>query len=176
MAPSKARRKKSLREITTIVATGPIANSQPASSTLTKEEGQQEEQYPKEPKIPPLPPITVNLVPQQGLGCEAVEGLLVPSRNREYKPSGKYIVGNHPIYAIGFNFMDVRYYDVFAAASGNSVSSRLLPTSRLLSFYLLEVRGVVYDEWQIEGMPLVVFGCWFGIRKGFEYGLGCVAF
>jgi hypothetical protein len=46
----------------------------------------------------------------------------------------------------------------------------------LLSFYLLEVRGVVYDEWQIEGMPLVVFGCWFGIGKGFEYGLGCVAF
>ena len=136
MAPSKARSKTSLREITTIVATGPIANSQPASSTLTNEEEQQEEQCPKEPKIPPLPPITVNLVPQQGLGCEAVEGLLVPSRNREYKPSGKYIVGNHPIYAIGFNFMDVRYYDVFAVTSGNSVSSRLLPTSRLLSFYL----------------------------------------
>jgi len=171
MAPSKARSKTSLHEITTIVSTGPIANSQPSSSTLTKEEQQQEEQCPKEPKILPLPPITVNLVPQQGLGCEAVEGLLVPSRNREYKPSGKYIVGNHPIYAIGFNFMDVRYYDVFAVTSGNSVSSRLLPTSRLLSFYLLEVRGVVYDEWQMEGMPLVVFGCWFGIRKGFEYGL-----
>ncbi|CAD6266549.1 unnamed protein product [Miscanthus lutarioriparius] len=122
MAPSKARRKRSLREVTTIIATGPIANSQPASSTLTKEEEQQEEQCPKEPKIPPLPPIMVNLVPQQGLGCEAVEGLLVPSLNREYKPCGKYIVGNHPIYAIGFNFMDVGYYDVFAAASGNSVT------------------------------------------------------
>ena len=136
MAPSKARSKTSLREITTIVATGPIANSQPSSSTLTKEEQQQEEQCPKEPKILPLPPITVNLVPQQGLGCEAVEGLLVPSRNQEYKPSGKYIVGNHPIYAIGFNFMDARYYDVFATVGGNRVSHRLLPLVVLFCFFL----------------------------------------
>ncbi|KAG0522402.1 hypothetical protein BDA96_07G034000 [Sorghum bicolor] len=122
MAPSKARQKRSLPQITTIAGTGPIANSQPASSTLTKEVDQQEEQCLKEPKIPPLPPITVNVVPQQGLGCEVVEGLLVPSRKREYKSNGKYTVGNHPIYAIGFNFMDVRYYDVFATASSNSVT------------------------------------------------------
>jgi len=162
MAPSKARQKRSLPQITTIAGTGPIANSQPASSTLTKEVDQQEEQCLKEPKIPPLPPITVNVVPQQGLGCEVVEGLLVPSRKREYKSNGKYTVGNHPIYAIGFNFMDVRYYDVFATASSNSVSNRFLPTSHLLSFYLLEVWGVVNDEWQWKVC------LWWCLRIGLE--------
>jgi polycomb protein EED len=147
MPPSKARRKRSLRDITATVATGPVANSKPGSSSTN--EGKQQDKKkegPQEPDIPPLPPVVVNIVPRQGLGCEVVEGLLVPSRKREYKPNSKYTVGNHPIYAIGFNFIDMRYYDVFAIASCNSVSSRLLPTSCLLSFYPIEVWGVLYGE------------------------------
>ncbi|PWZ29195.1 Polycomb group protein FIE1 [Zea mays] len=122
MPPSKARRKRSLRDITATVATGPVANSKPGSSSTN--EGKQHDKKkegPQEPDIPPLPPVVVNIVPRQGLGCEVVEGLLVPSRKREYKPNSKYTVGNHPIYAIGFNFIDMRYYDVFAIASCNSV-------------------------------------------------------
>jgi polycomb protein EED len=62
------------------------------------------------------------LGPGQGLGCEAAEGSLTPSKSREYKLCSKHAEGKRPLYAIGFNFIDARYYDVFATVGGNRVS------------------------------------------------------
>ncbi|GJN39734.1 hypothetical protein PR202_gb28870 [Eleusine coracana subsp. coracana] len=72
--------------------------------------------------ILPLLLFMAKLGPGLGLGCEAAEGSLVPTRKREYKPCGKHTEGKRPLYAIGFNFMDARYYDVFATVGGNRVS------------------------------------------------------
>ncbi|KAF0924539.1 hypothetical protein E2562_010179 [Oryza meyeriana var. granulata] len=63
------------------------------------------------------------LGPGQGLGCEAAVGSLAPSRKREYKACNKLTEGKRPLYAIGFNFLDVRYYDVFATVGGNRVTT-----------------------------------------------------
>uniref|UniRef100_A0A0E0EHN4 Uncharacterized protein n=1 Tax=Oryza meridionalis TaxID=40149 RepID=A0A0E0EHN4_9ORYZ len=63
------------------------------------------------------------LGPGQGLGCEAAVGSLAPSRKREYKACNKLTEGKRPLYAIGFNFLDVRYYEVFATVGGNRVTT-----------------------------------------------------
>ena len=104
-----------------------------AAEGAAAEEG---EKYRPAPEILPLPPAMAKLGPGQGLGCEAAEGSLVPSRKREYKPCGKHTEGKRPLYAIGFNFMDARYYDVFATVGGNRVSHRLLSLSLLSSFFV----------------------------------------
>jgi hypothetical protein len=83
------------------------------------------------------------------LGCEAAEGSLVPSRKREYKPCGKHTEGKRPLYAIGFNFMDARYYDVFATVGGNRVSHLLFSVVVLFScFFAYEVREFFCEEWR----------------------------
>ena len=46
-----------------------------------------------------------------------------PSLKRLYKPCNKLTEGKCPLYGIGFNFMDARYYDTFATVGGNRVSS-----------------------------------------------------
>jgi polycomb protein EED len=109
------------------------AEGEAAAEGGATEEG---EKYRAEPEILPLPPAMAKLGPGQGLGCEAAEGSLVPSRKREYKPCGKHTEGKRPLYAIGFNFMDARYYDVFATVGGNRVSHRLLPLVVLFCFFL----------------------------------------
>jgi polycomb protein EED len=77
---------------------------------------------PRELDIFPLLLLMAKLGPGQGLGCETAEGSLVPTRKREYKPCSKHTEGKRPLYAIGFNFMDARYYDVFTTVGGNRVS------------------------------------------------------
>jgi polycomb protein EED len=92
-----------------------------------REEGEESEQEgPRKPDILPQLLLMARLGPGQGLGCEAAEGSLVPTRKREYKPCGKHTEGKRPLYAVGFNFMDARYYDVFATVGGNHVSFRFL--------------------------------------------------
>lgn len=117
------------------------AEGKVAEEGAATEEG---EKYRAEPEILPLPPAMAKLGPGQGLGCEAAEGSLVPSRKREYKPCGKHTEGKRPLYAIGFNFMDARYYDVFATVGGNRVSRRLLSLV-VLFLFLPEVWGVLVD-------------------------------
>lgn len=56
------------------------------------------------------------------LGCEPVVGSLTPSKKREYKVSNRVQEGKRPLYAIAFNFVDARYYNVFATVGGNRVS------------------------------------------------------
>lgn len=76
------------------------------------------------------------LGPGQGLGCEAAVGSLAPSRSREYKLCSKHTEGKRPLYAIGFNFIDARYYDVFATAGGNRVSLLWLPARSIFALSL----------------------------------------
>lgn len=56
-------------------------------------------------------------------GDEAAVGLLAPSRKREYKACNKLTEGKRPLYAIGFNFLDFHYYEVFATVGGNRVTT-----------------------------------------------------
>jgi len=56
-----------------------------------------------------------------GLGCEPVVGSLAPAKKRDYKITNRLQEGNRPIYAVVFNFLDSRYFNVFATASGNRV-------------------------------------------------------
>ncbi|OEL26738.1 Polycomb group protein FIE2 [Dichanthelium oligosanthes] len=93
---------------------------------MKKKEKQEEHEavveleYPMVPYIPPVPPVMVELTPVEGLGCEVVVGSLDrPSWKRMYKPCGQHTEGKHPLYGIGFNFMDARYYDIFATVGGN---------------------------------------------------------
>jgi polycomb protein EED len=82
-----------------------------------------EQEKGKEAREPqPLTGRMARLGPGQGLGCEAAEGSLTPSKSREYKLCSKHAEGKRPLYAIGFNFIDARYYDVFATVGGNRVS------------------------------------------------------
>ena len=56
------------------------------------------------------------------LGCEPVVGSLAPSRKRDYRVTNRLQEGKRPIYAVVFNFIDSRYYNVFATVGGNRVS------------------------------------------------------
>ena len=56
-----------------------------------------------------------------GLGCEAVVGSLTASKKREYKVSNRIHEGKRPLYGVAFNFLDSRYFDVFATVGGNRV-------------------------------------------------------
>ena len=69
------------------------------------------------------------------LGCEAAVGSLTPAKKKEYKVSNRLHEGKRPLYAISFNFIDARYYDVFATVGGNRVchSKHQPPTPPLLS-------------------------------------------
>ncbi|GJX56716.1 reverse transcriptase domain-containing protein [Tanacetum coccineum] len=60
------------------------------------------------------------------LGCEPVVGSLKPSRKRDYRVTNRLQEGKRPIYAVVFNFIDSRYYNVFATVGGNRVPDKVL--------------------------------------------------
>uniref|UniRef100_A0A0D9X464 Polycomb group protein FIE1 n=1 Tax=Leersia perrieri TaxID=77586 RepID=A0A0D9X464_9ORYZ len=103
------------------------------------------------------------LVPLEGLGHEVVVGSLTPSREREYKITNMHTEGKHPVYAIVFNFLDVRYYDVFATACGPRISTYRC----LMDGKLALLQGYIDDNsdesfftvsWacDVDGKPLLV--------------------
>ncbi|RVW94756.1 Polycomb group protein fertilization-independent endosperm [Vitis vinifera] len=53
------------------------------------------------------------------LGCEPVVGSLTPSKKRDYRVTNRLQEGKRPIYAVAFNFIDSRYFNVFATVGGN---------------------------------------------------------
>ncbi|KAE9456611.1 hypothetical protein C3L33_11614, partial [Rhododendron williamsianum] len=57
-----------------------------------------------------------------GLGLEPVVGSLAPSRKREYRVTNRLQEGKRPLYAVVFNFIDSRYFNVFATVGGNRVT------------------------------------------------------
>lgn len=57
------------------------------------------------------------------LGSEPVVGSLTPSKKREYRVTNRLQEGKRPLYAVVFNFIDSRYFNVFATVGGNRVSA-----------------------------------------------------
>ncbi|WVZ95193.1 hypothetical protein U9M48_040989 [Paspalum notatum var. saurae] len=170
-------RRRSSRKRTSREATNPVAatkdddNSKASPLSMKKKEKQdkneastKEEEYPSEPNIDPLHPVVAELVPQEGLGCEVAEGSLIPTHKRLYKPCGKHTEEKHPIYGIVFNFMDARYYDIFATASINHVTTyRCLENGSfaLLQAYVDEDKDesfytVSWARDHVDGSPLLV--------------------
>jgi polycomb protein EED len=70
--------------------------------------------------VPPLP--SSESMVKTTLGCEPVVGSLTPSRKRDYRVTNRLQEGKRPIYAVVFNFIDSRYFNVFATVGGNRVS------------------------------------------------------
>ncbi|KAK6946847.1 WD40 repeat [Dillenia turbinata] len=56
------------------------------------------------------------------IGCEAVVGSLTPSKKKEYKVTNRLQEGKRPLYAVVFNFIDSRFFNVFATVGGNRVT------------------------------------------------------
>lgn len=61
------------------------------------------------------------MVKSFGLGSEPVGGILNPSKKREYRVTNRLQEGKRPLYAVVFNFIDSRYFNVFATVGGNRV-------------------------------------------------------
>lgn len=57
-----------------------------------------------------------------GLGCDPVVGSLACSKKREYRVTNRLQEGKRPLYAVIFNFIDSRYFNVFATVGGNRVT------------------------------------------------------
>lgn len=55
------------------------------------------------------------------LGCEPVLGTLNTMKKKEYRVTNRLQEGKRPLYAVVFNFIDSRYYNVFATVGGNRV-------------------------------------------------------
>ncbi|XP_073114095.1 polycomb group protein FIE1 isoform X4 [Elaeis guineensis] len=111
------------------------------------------------------------------LGCEAAVGSLTPAKKKEYKVSNRLHEGKRPLYAISFNFIDARYYDVFATVGGNRVT-----VYRCLEQGLIAVLQAYVDEdkdesfytlsWacDLDGTPLLVAGGSNGIIRVINAG------
>lgn len=65
------------------------------------------------------------------LGCEPVVGSLTPSRKKEYRVTNRLQEGKRPLYGVVFNFIDSRYFNVFATVGGNRVSFFIWGLSKL---------------------------------------------
>ncbi|RZS21176.1 hypothetical protein BHM03_00053782, partial [Ensete ventricosum] len=120
---------------------------------------------------------------KSGLGCEPAVGSLTASRKREYKVSNRVHEGKRPLYAMAFNFIDARYYDVFATVGGNRVSScPTVTVYRCLEGGLVAVLQAYVDEdkdesfytlsWacDTDGTPLLVAGGSNGIIRVINAG------
>jgi polycomb protein EED len=55
------------------------------------------------------------------LGSEPVVGSLALSKKRDYRVTNRLQEGKRPLYAVVFNFIDSRYFNVFATVGGNRV-------------------------------------------------------
>ncbi|KAF0924537.1 hypothetical protein E2562_010177 [Oryza meyeriana var. granulata] len=148
--------------ITASAADSGVAKERPSSSSPTMAGGS-EAMVQELPSTPTLAARMAKLAPLEGLGCEVAAGSLMANREREYKSTNKLTEGRRPIYAIVFNFLDVRYYDVFATASGPRLSTyRCLMNGNfaLLQGYLDDNNNESFFtvSWScdIDGNPLLV--------------------
>ncbi|CAL5011196.1 unnamed protein product [Urochloa decumbens] len=178
-APSQPGQTRSLHELSTAgITTGvKAANPQPKSSSLKKKEQQEvtgELEYPTVPYIPPLPPVIVELTQLKGLGYEVLEGSVNRlSGERLYKPCDNLIEGKFPLYGIGFNFLDAKFYDIFATVGSNHVKTyRCLEngSSALLQAYVDEDKAESFYtlSWacdHVDASPLLAVGGSSGIIR-----------
>ncbi|CAA7394502.1 unnamed protein product [Spirodela intermedia] len=106
------------------------------------------------------------------LGCEPAVGSLVPSKKREYRVTNRLQEGKRPLYAIAFNFIDSRYFDVFATVGGNRVTIYQCLEGGMVSIlqaYVDEDKDESFYtlSWtcNIDGIPLLVAGGINGIIR-----------
>ncbi|MCO5558478.1 hypothetical protein L7F22_012062 [Adiantum nelumboides] len=79
---------------------------------------------------------------KSGLGTDPVVGLLggAVKKRKEYKVCNKLQEGKRPVYAVCFNFIDSRFYNVFATAGGN----------RVTIYQLLENNGIAVLQTYVD--------------------------
>lgn len=76
------------------------------------------------------------------LGCEPVVGSLTSSRKKEYRVTNRLQEGKRPLYAVAFNFIDSRYFNVFATVGGNRVRK---PCNGLLKIVTLSYFSIGFS-------------------------------
>ncbi|XP_019230028.1 PREDICTED: polycomb group protein FERTILIZATION-INDEPENDENT ENDOSPERM isoform X2 [Nicotiana attenuata] len=111
------------------------------------------------------------------IGCEPVVGSLTPSKKKEYRVTNRLQEGKRPLYAVVFNFIDSRYFNVFATVGGNRVT-----VYQCLEGGVIAVLQSYIDEdkdesfytvsWacNIDGSPFIVAGGINGILRVIDAG------
>ncbi|KAG8472421.1 hypothetical protein CXB51_035349 [Gossypium anomalum] len=106
------------------------------------------------------------------IGLEPVVGSLSSSKKKEYRVTNRLQEGKRPLYAVVFNFIDSRYFNVFATVGGNRVT-----VYQCLEGGVIAVLQSYVDEdkdesfytvsWacNIDGTPFVVAGGINGIIR-----------
>ncbi|KAH6558440.1 hypothetical protein KP509_1Z063500 [Ceratopteris richardii] len=91
-----------------------------------------------------------------GLGTDPLVGLTGghARKRKEYKVCNKLQEGKRPVYAVCFNFIDSRFYNVFATAGGNRVT-----IYQLLENNGLAVLQTYVDEDKDEAFYTVSWAC-----------------
>ena len=69
------------------------------------------------------------------LGNESLVGSLTPSNKKSYKVTNRIQEGKKPLYAVVFNFLDSRFFNVFVTAGGNKVKSSPFIVLSLFRFW-----------------------------------------
>ncbi|KAM7260746.1 hypothetical protein ACFE04_026221 [Oxalis oulophora] len=108
------------------------------------------------------------------LGCEPVVGSLIPSNKRDYKFTNKIqeATNKKPLYAVVFNFIDSRYFNIFATVGGNRVTVYQCVEGgaiHLLQSYIDEDKDESFYtvSWacNVDGTPFVVAGGLNGVIR-----------
>ncbi|KAE8637212.1 hypothetical protein CSA_021115 [Cucumis sativus] len=81
---------------------------------------------------------------------EPVVGLLTPSKKKEYRVTNRLQEGKRPLYAVVFNFIDSRYFNVFATVGGNRYSRENSRVTHLFSLKFL----LPFDYYFLLGVGL----------------------
>ncbi|EFJ32504.1 hypothetical protein SELMODRAFT_143777 [Selaginella moellendorffii] len=93
--------------------------------------------------------------PGAGLGLAPVVGVATASKKkREYKLTNRLQEGKRPLYAIAFNFLDMRYHNTFASAGGNRIT-----VYQCLEGGAVAVLQAYVDEDKDESFYTVTWAC-----------------
>ncbi|KAK9689083.1 hypothetical protein RND81_09G034200 [Saponaria officinalis] len=88
------------------------------------------------------------------VGCEPVVGSLNTPKKKDYKVTNRLTEGKRPLYAVVFNFIDSRFYNVFATVGGNRVT-----IYRCLEGGTIAVLQSFIDEDKDESFYTVSWAC-----------------
>ncbi|KAK3199479.1 hypothetical protein Dsin_022894 [Dipteronia sinensis] len=111
------------------------------------------------------------------IGSEALVGSLTPSKKRDYRVTNKLQEGKRPLYAVVFNFIDSRYFNVFATVGGNRVTVYQCLEGGViaaLQSYIDEDKDESFYtvSWacNVDGSPFLVAGGYNGIMRVIDTG------
>ncbi|OIW03160.1 hypothetical protein TanjilG_11797 [Lupinus angustifolius] len=112
-----------------------------------------------------------------GLGNEPVVGSLTSSKKKDYRITNRLQEGKRPLYAIVFNFLDSRYFNVFATVGLNRVTVYQCLEGGVIAV----LQSYVDDDkdesfytvsWacSVDGTPFVVAGGLTGVIRVIDAG------